>query len=491
MAASKSTGVVAPPIAHPVLIQGGMGAGVSGWQLASAVAREGQLGVVSGTALDAILARRLQFGDPGGHLRRAMRRFPYPEVVERVLRRYFVPGGKLPDVPFVSVPIHSLKSPKQLVELTVLSNFVEVDLAKEGHTGRIGINYLEKIQLPNLASLYGAMLAGVDYVLMGAGIPWEIPGALDKLAEREPAELQVHVAETGGEKAPRIRFDPTSLVPRLQGPLRRPFFLAIVASTTLARALSKRATGKVDGFVVEGPTAGGHNAPPRGPSHFDKRGQPVYGGKDRVNLQRFRDLGVPFWLAGGYGRPEGVAEARREGACGVQVGTPFAFCDESAIVPSLKAEVLEQIRAGYPPEVFTDPTASPTGFPFKVVVLPNTLANPVTYRRRPRQCDLGYLRTIFRQADGTLGYRCPAEPAKDYTDKGGQLDNTEGRRCLCNGLVANLGMGQIRKGGYEEPPILTSGDDLSVIEALLAGGTTSYSAADVIHLRCRTDLTGT
>jgi hypothetical protein len=43
-------------------------------------------------------------------------------------------------------------------------------------------------------------------------------------------------------------------------------------------------------------------------------------------------------------------------------------------------------------------------------------------------------------------------------------------------------MGQIRKGGYEEPPILTSGDDLSVIEALLADGTTSYRAADVIHL---------
>ena len=35
-----------------------MGAGVSGWQLARAVARQGRLGVVSGTALDVILARR-------------------------------------------------------------------------------------------------------------------------------------------------------------------------------------------------------------------------------------------------------------------------------------------------------------------------------------------------------------------------------------------------------------------------------------------------
>ncbi|MDG4862734.1 hypothetical protein P8605_31820, partial [Streptomyces sp. T-3] len=52
--------------ALPQVIQGGMGVGVSGWQLARAVSRTGQLGVVSGTALDAVLARRLQLGDPGG-----------------------------------------------------------------------------------------------------------------------------------------------------------------------------------------------------------------------------------------------------------------------------------------------------------------------------------------------------------------------------------------------------------------------------------------
>ena len=39
-----------------------MGAGVSDWRLARAVSQTGQLGVVSGTALAAILARRLQIG---------------------------------------------------------------------------------------------------------------------------------------------------------------------------------------------------------------------------------------------------------------------------------------------------------------------------------------------------------------------------------------------------------------------------------------------
>ena len=53
----------------PTIIQGGMGAGVSSWRLAQAVSQLGQLGVVSGTALDLIFARRLQDGDPGGHMR--------------------------------------------------------------------------------------------------------------------------------------------------------------------------------------------------------------------------------------------------------------------------------------------------------------------------------------------------------------------------------------------------------------------------------------
>ena len=78
---------------NPAIIQGGMGAGVSSWRLARAVSERGQLGVVSGTALDQILARRLQDGDPGGELRRALDAFPFGEMAERVRRTYFIPGG--------------------------------------------------------------------------------------------------------------------------------------------------------------------------------------------------------------------------------------------------------------------------------------------------------------------------------------------------------------------------------------------------------------
>ena len=77
----------------PAIIQGGMGAGVSDWRLARAVSAQGQLGVVSGTALDVILARRLQSGDPGGHMRRGLDRFPVPAIAKRIWHRYYVPGG--------------------------------------------------------------------------------------------------------------------------------------------------------------------------------------------------------------------------------------------------------------------------------------------------------------------------------------------------------------------------------------------------------------
>ena len=78
----------------PTIIQGGMGIGVSGWRLARAVSSRGQLGVVSATAIDSVFVRRLQDGDPGGHLRRAMDHFPLPGIAAAALRRYFREGGR-------------------------------------------------------------------------------------------------------------------------------------------------------------------------------------------------------------------------------------------------------------------------------------------------------------------------------------------------------------------------------------------------------------
>lgn len=465
-------------IKHPIVIQGGMGAGVSGWRLARRVSRLGHLGVVAGTALDTILARRLQQGDPDGHLRRALQAFPVPEIANRVLQRYFVAAGKPVDEAFKLIPLYTLRPARELLELTVVANFVEIFLAKEGHDGVVGVNYLEKIQLPNLASLYGAMLAGVDYVLMGAGIPREIPGILDSFVDHAETSLRINVTDDGNDDF-RMQFDPAKVIGTIDGQLERPQFLAIVSSVTLAMALKKRATGDVNGFIIEGPAAGGHNAPPRGHMTLDENGEPIYAGKDEVDLRKIAKLGLPYWLAGSYGHPERLAEALEQGATGVQIGTPFAFCEESGFTDEIKREVLDGVR-NKTLEVFTDPLASPTGFPFKLVRLGNTLSTEEAYAERLRGCDLGYLRTAFKRDDGKVGYRCPAELACAYETKGGAREDTTGRRCLCNGLLANIGLEQTRPDGYVEKPMVTSGSDLSVLEPFVSNGRRTYSAADVI-----------
>ena len=180
-------------LALPAIIQGGMGIAVSDWRLARAVSTRGQLGVVSGTSIDAVFVRRLQDGDLGGHVRRAIAAFPLPRLAEQALQRYFKPGGRAPDEPYEAIPMHQQVVSLAREQLTILASFVEVHLAKQGHHGKVGMNLLSKIALPNPATLYGAMLAGVDAVLMGAGIPRDIPSLLDKLARHEDARMRLEV----------------------------------------------------------------------------------------------------------------------------------------------------------------------------------------------------------------------------------------------------------------------------------------------------------
>lgn len=465
-----------------------MGAAVSNWRLANAVSRLGQLGVVSGTALDLILARRLQDGDLGGHMRRGLERFPIPEVAERIWQRYYVPGGKGERAPYKNLPTHSKDTPIELKELCVVANFVEVFLAREGHDNPVGINYLEKIQLPHLPSIYGAMLGGVGYVLMGAGVPTKIPGVLDRFTNHQPATYPLQVTGANDDDDRTMVFTPQEFIGSNPPQLARPKFLAITASNTLAATMLKKADGKVDGFVIEGFTAGGHNAPPRGKLQLDPSGEAIYGERDVVDLEKIRALGVPFWLAGGYGSPEKLAEALVGGANGVQVGTAFAFCEESGLESSYKRLLLEKVRSGTAP-VFSDPVASPTSFPFRVAQLEGSLSENEVYAARPRICDLGYLREAYRTPSGTIDYRCSAEPVTTYVAKGGKEENTVGKKCLCNALMANIGHPQVRNGKYTEHALITSGKDLTGIARFLSPGSSTYTAADVvaklmIGLRC-------
>jgi len=261
--------------------------------------------------------------------------------------------------------------------------------------------------------------------------------------------------------------------------MKRPIFLAIVSSPVLAENLRRKASGRVDGFVVEAPTAGGHNAPPRGPMQLTPQGEPIYGERDRIDPAKFVDIGLPFWLAGGYGRIGKLREAQSLGARGIQVGTAFAFCEESGFTPDIKTTILSSVKRG-DLKIHTDALASPTGFPFKVAQVKGSIADPAVYQERCRVCDLGVLRETYQKPDGGIGFRCSAEPEDIYVSKGGDPSQTAGRMCLCNTLCASAGIGQIRNGGVE-PQLITIGDDLAAVRESLLNGKDSYSAAEVIE----------
>ncbi len=471
----------------PAIIQGGMGVAISDWRLARAVSLTGQLGVVSGTGISRVMTCRLMDGDLTGHIRRALSNFAFPEPVQNILNSYFVPGGKPTDKPYKSQSVYTVHPSKFLDQLTAIASYIEVFLAKENHSGLIGINLLEKVQMPNLASLYGAMLAGVDYVLMGAGIPTQIAAILDKFSNHDPVSYRLDVHGALPEDDIRIHFDPESIfagVRQLIGRLKRPNFLPIISSSVLAQALIKRSEGAIQGFVVEGPTAGGHNAPPRGKLNLNTKGEPIYGEKDMVDLEKIRQLNVPFWLAGGYGHPHRLRDAFDAGAAGIQVGTGFALCEESGMQADLKKRLLDEIIKSEV-RVFTNPTASPTGFPFKTALLKDTMSETEVYKKRERICDISLLRCIFKKEDGSIDYRCPAEPVNDYVRKGGKEEDTVDRTCLCSNLLSAAGFPHIRNNGYVEPPLVTAGDDLMSVKQFIKSGKASYTAGDVINLLLR------
>jgi NAD(P)H-dependent flavin oxidoreductase YrpB (nitropropane dioxygenase family) len=466
-----------PTCVLPEIIQGGMGVHVSGHRLARTVAMAGGLGVVSGTGLDGVYARLLQDGDRGA--RWGVEQFPDHAIADRLVAKYFNPTGR-DGKPYMNLRkwIIEPRTERQraglaeLQELAIASAFAEVTRAKHHHDGPIGINVLRKIGLPIPATIYGAMLAGVDVVLTGAGSPDEMPSLLDALARHEEGALSVKVlrAAPGAEHA--TRFAPAELAGLPTGaPLRRPRFLAIVASVDLAAGLAARPATRPDGFVVEGPTAGGHNAPPRGP--WRPQTDPSYGERDSVELTAIAAIGLPFWLAGSYGSPEGLRAARSAGARGIQAGTVFALSQESGLASELKRQVLRKVADGTL-AVITDGSVSPTGFPFKVHQLEGTLSDPTVRDARERRCDLGYLRQPVEQ-DRDLVYLCLAEPEPTLKSKGGRRQQAAGRVCLCNALFAAAGLAQRRHDGYVEAPIFTGGADLDAVRRLSPDGD-GYSA---------------
>jgi len=486
----------------PLLLGGGMAVGISTPTLVKAVStyeipclgRGLCLGITSGTAAANLLARCLQHGDTRVRLALDALAALAPSLdseLNALYRAYFIPGGKAASQPYKPVRAFGLDAPRWLQLLTIAGNFTTVWECKQGHDNPVGINYLQKIELSQLPALYGAMLAGVDYVCVGAGNPAAFPGHLRGLARREPVEQIVHVARA--TKPHTIRFEPQGFGGKELPELRGPRFIAIVSTCEQAEQLAGSEATRPFGFVFERPSAGGHNAPPA--DYRRILGEPpTWGAKDELDLRRLAGLREPFWLAGAYGNPEGLRRALEVGAAGVQFGTILAFSNESGMSPALRLGALERIWHK-DLAVVTEPLMSPTGFPFKVVQLSGSLSEEAVRSGRERVacCDLGHLvtpvetnRRVTRPDGGIeevveVQTLCPAEPVEAFSRKGGVMMRRKGAICLCNGLMSTAGYPGIR-GDYVEPPVVTAGDasvkdvrDLQVQVRRL-----TYSAAEAI-----------
>ena len=470
----------------PALISGGMGVRISWWVMSRIVSMMGGLGVVSGTGLEIVYPRLLQDGDPGGNVRRAFtelaRRQPALSAdIWEIFNSYYIEGGRAPGTPYKSVPpcrltrVENFKPgpdsfwelPKEMQVLVMAANFAEVWLAKEGHDKPVGINFLRKVERPLPWALYGAMLAGAAYVLVGAGSPDELPSMIEKLSRHEPTEMSFKVYGTrsdSGSFYATVR--PEEL--KISGEaLPVPKFLAIVSSFGLAQALAADPATRPYGFVVEGSEAGGHSVAPS-KRRVAPDGKPllVYTEQDKADIGAIAKLGLPFWLAGSYSGRGSLAAARAAGASGIQFGTLAALSGQSGMTPELRSKVVKMLAAG---ELRVENTmVSPTGFPFKVAQVPGTISEEAVFQARPRRCDIGLLQVNYLTPDGKLGYRCPAEPVDRFVAKGGRVQNTVGRGCLCNALLSAAGCPQVCPGGYVEPPIVTLGENLESAKELLA-----------------------
>ncbi len=457
----------------PQIIQAGMGINISTSFLARQAALNGCIGTVSGALADQVLVRELQRGDPGGHFRRALSNFPYQAMADEIIDKYWVPGGYTRNIK--QAPPMTLNPKRESISLVVCATFALVWIAKEGHNNPISINFMEKIQMPLIYGITGAMLANVDCVTVGAGIPTKVPGVLDAISEGRNPSYDVSV-DYHEQKIVRIEFDLKKFFGNDFPKLKRPSFIPIISSTKLANILLKRSNGSIEGFVVENFTAGGHNAPPRDGVMLDENGEPIYNQNDIPDLSIMRATGLPFWLAGGYASKEKLAEALSEGATGVQLGSIFALCMESGMRTDVKLEAINQLYRGKI-KVFTDPFASPTGFPFKTVNVVTTMADTQYMENRKRVCDLGGLLKPFQTKKGKIAYRCSAEPKSNYLRKLGTATESDGAYCLCNGLIDNS---TINEGGGAS--VLTLGTNIEFLSRIIdeLDGCQNYSVSDVM-----------
>lgn len=429
----------------PRLIQAGMGIHVSSATLANTTARNGALGVVSHVALRHIVVEEVRRGDATAIA--LAKEFPLRCYAEELLA--FAPGGEWHKK---AVPL-DLPDPKKSElpkRLSTIGAFVEVKRAKLGHSGKVGINVMWKCALTVLPSIYGAMLAGVDALLCGAGIPMELPDIIRRIRAGEDLEY-TPLHGTGCPVSLKIAADrPAEHLAAFPEPKMMPILSSFPLAKRMLDVWTREYGTRPFAFVLENHAAGGHNAPPRNKTEYAEADE-LTGYFDKVVA-----LGVPVYVAGAFaegGSRNDYLYWRERGAYGLQVGSRFALCDESGMRRDIKDAVLAN-NAGHG-ELRTEFGVSPTGYPFKVLPLAGSVGDPAVQQERHRICNKGYLmhaELVEKNGAEELVYRCPAMPARQFEKLGGDPSETEGRICLCNSLLATAGF-----DADKEAPLITLG----------------------------------
>jgi nitronate monooxygenase len=443
----------------PKIIQGDLDAMVATWPIAKAVAATGQLGVVSGTLLPVITARRLQLGDSGGHLRRAFDEFTHGEVARRVWEDFFRPGGKTPEAPFEQPLQPHFEQGPALTELAVMAGFSEVFLAREGRHGPVAIHFSERAKLPLLPTLYGALLAQVDCVIV-AGQDADVAVGIARLCAGNEAGVRVRLVDDPAESGPECCFNPQVLGNQAPATLPQPRVLLMGHSTAQLAAQVREAGVPVDGVILR--QEGGSEPP------------------GEAELAGLRALNLPFWLGGLPATADGLAGVLAAGGAGLLVSTPFHYCEESELAADWKAEVFRQSRQA-PARLAVEFVSAPVGHEVPIAKVAGSALDEDEFARRERFCDVGFLRQLYRREDGSVGYRCPGETVACHHAKGGDPEAAAGQRCFCNGMLAALGLGQVRSGFGVERPLLPAGEDLKGLARFCPPNARGFSAADVVQ----------
>lgn len=329
-----------------------MGVGVSLHPLAHAVAMEGGVGIVSSACLDRLLSRRT--------------------------------GRKV---------------------TAYEAAYEEVSLAKAAE-GYAGINIMVALVRDFESSVRGAIDAGADIIISGAGLPLNLPSI----------------------QSPRD----TALVP-------------IVSSSRALEVICRKWEKlgfRPDAVVLEGPLAGGHLG-------FRADSIDLEANSLARLLPPVRDVAAqhgdfPVIVAGGIYTHGDIAHFLRLGADGVQMGTRFLATEESSASAAYKRAVIEAREEDI--IVAHDP-GSPCGLPFRILRQSPMFLSALKKLRKPR-CDKGY---VLRKDAGGNFSQCPARE-----EDGNSF-------CICNGLLSSAGYHPER-----EEPLYTVGTNAYRVDRIVS-----------------------